>query len=65
MIKVIQGDITTLAVDAIVNAAKRAVWEVRKFLSHAETRRRGDAEKMRWKSSSAVSRSWMLWCMQG
>ena len=44
MIKVIQGDITTLAVDAIVNAAKRAVREVRKFLSHAEARRRGEDE---------------------
>ncbi len=40
MIKVIQGDITTLAVDAIVNAAKRAEREVRKFL----TRWRRDAE---------------------
>lgn len=36
MIKVIQGDITTLAVDAIVNAAKRAVREVKEFLSPAE-----------------------------
>lgn len=35
MIKVIQGDITTLAVDAIVNAAKRAEREVRGFLSSA------------------------------
>ena len=30
MIKVIKGDITTLAVDAIINAAKRAEREVRK-----------------------------------
>ena len=37
MIKVIQGDITTLAVEAIVNVAKRAVREVGKFLSHAES----------------------------
>ena len=44
MIKVIQGDITTLAVDAIVNAAKRAVREVREFLSHAETRSGGEEE---------------------
>ena len=44
MIKVIQGDITTLAVDAIVNAAKRAEREVRKFLSPAEARRRGEDE---------------------
>jgi len=44
MIKIIQGDITTLAVDAIVNAAKRAVREVREFLSHAEARRRGEGE---------------------
>ena len=36
MIKIIQGNITTLAVDAIINAAKRAEREVRKFLSHAE-----------------------------
>ena len=35
MIKVVKGDITTLAVDAIVNAAKRAEREVRKFLSNA------------------------------
>ena len=40
MIKIIQGDITTLAVDAIVNAAKIAVGEVREFLSRAETLRR-------------------------
>jgi O-acetyl-ADP-ribose deacetylase (regulator of RNase III) len=39
MIKIIQGDITTLSVDAIVNAAKRAVREVRGG-SHAEARRR-------------------------
>ena len=36
MIKIIQGNITTPAVDAIINAAKRAEREVRKFLSHAE-----------------------------
>ena len=36
MINIIQGDITTLAVDAIVNAAKIAVEEVREFLSPAE-----------------------------
>lgn len=41
MIKIIQGDITTLAVDAIVNAAKRAVREVQGGIS------RGGAEKMR------------------
>ena len=40
MIKVIQGDITTLAVDAIVNAVQIAVREVREFL----TRWRRDAE---------------------
>ena len=40
MIKIIQGNITTLAVDAIVNAAKRAKREVRKFLSHAENAER-------------------------
>ena len=40
MIKIIQGDITMLAVDAIVNAAKRAEREVRKFLSPVEARRR-------------------------
>lgn len=39
MIKIIQGDITTLAVDAIVNAVQIAVREVREFLSHAEVRR--------------------------
>ena len=44
MIKVIQGDITTLAEDAIINAAKRAEREVRKFLSHAEARRGGEGE---------------------
>ena len=33
MIKIIKGDITTLAVDAIVNAAKIAVREVRAFLA--------------------------------
>lgn len=33
MIKVIQGDITTLAVDAIVNAAKIAMREVKEFLA--------------------------------
>ena len=33
MIKVIQGDITTLAVDAIINAAKRAEREVRKRIA--------------------------------
>ena len=44
MIKVIQGDVTTLAVDAIVNAAKRAEREVRTFLSHAEARRGGEEE---------------------
>ena len=44
MIKIIQGDITTLAVDAIVNAAKRAVREVRGFLSHAENAE--DVERM-------------------
>lgn len=44
MIKVIQGDITTLAVDAIVNAVQIAVREVRKFLSPAESRRRGEGE---------------------
>lgn len=33
MIKIIKGDITTLAVDAIVNAVKRAVREVREFLA--------------------------------
>ena len=44
MIKVIQGDITTLAVDAIVNAAKRAEREVGKFLSHAEAWRGGEEE---------------------
>jgi len=46
MIKIIKGDITTLAVDAIVNAAKRAVREVREFLSHAEARRRGDGIRL-------------------
>lgn len=40
MIKRIQGDVTTLVVDAIVNAVKRAGREVRKFLSSAEARRR-------------------------
>lgn len=33
MFKVIQGDITTLAVDVIVNAAKIAVREVKAFLA--------------------------------
>lgn len=33
MIKIIQGDITTLAVDAIVNAVQIAVREVREFLA--------------------------------
>ena len=33
MIKVIKGDITTLAVDAIINAAKRAEREVRKRIA--------------------------------
>ena len=32
-IKIVKGDITTLAVDAIVNAAKIAVREVREFLA--------------------------------
>lgn len=41
MIKIIQGDITTLAVDAIINAARRAEREVRKFLSHTEAWRGG------------------------
>lgn len=40
MIKVVKGDITTLAVDVIFNAAKRVVREVREFL----TRWRRDAE---------------------
>jgi O-acetyl-ADP-ribose deacetylase (regulator of RNase III) len=40
MMKIIQGDITTLAVDAIVNAVQIAVREVREFL----TRWRRDAE---------------------
>ena len=40
MIKIVQGDITTLAVDAIVNAAKIAVGEVGDFL----TQRREVAE---------------------
>ena len=44
MIKIIQGDITTLAVDAIVNAVQIAVREVREFLSHAEARRGGEEE---------------------
>ena len=44
MIKVIQGDITTLAVDAIVNVAKRAVREVKEFLSPAENAE--DVERM-------------------
>ena len=44
MIKVIQGDITTLAVDAIVNAVQIAVREAREFLSHAETRSDGEDE---------------------
>ena len=39
-IKIVKGDITTLAVDAIVNAAKIAVREVEDFL----TQRRRDAE---------------------
>ena len=56
MIKVIQGDVTTLAVDAIVNAESRAGGE-EVFIS------RGGAEKMRWKSFSAVSRSGMRWCI--
>ena len=33
MIKVIQGDVMTLAVDAIVNAAKRVVREMKEFLA--------------------------------
>ena len=40
MIKIIQGNITTLAVDVIISAAKRAEREVRKFLSHAENAER-------------------------
>ena len=40
MIKIVQGYITTLAVDAIVNAAKIAVREVREF--YPAQRRRGD-----------------------
>ena len=35
-LKIVQGDITTLTVDAIVNAAENAVGEVREFLSPAE-----------------------------
>ena len=45
MMKIIQGDITTLAEDAIINAVQIAVREVREFLSHAETRRRGDGSR--------------------
>ena len=41
----------------IEDAAKIAVREVKAFLSHAEARRRGAAEKRRWKLSSAASRS--------
>ena len=43
MIKIIQGDITTLAVDAIVNAAKRAVREMKEFLAAKNAK---DAEEM-------------------
>ena len=39
MINIIQGDITTLAVDAIVNAAKIAVEEVREFCLPQRTQR--------------------------
>lgn len=41
MIKIIQGDITMLAVDAIVNAAKRAEREVRGGANAVAQRRRG------------------------
>ena len=49
MIKIIQGDITTLSVDAIVNAAKRAVAGGEGvFISRggAERRRRGDGSRL-------------------
>ena len=53
-IKIVKGDITTLAVDAIVNAAKIAVREVREFLAAK------DAKTQRgWKLSFAASRSVM------
>ena len=43
MIQIIQGDITTLAVDAVVNASKIAVGEVREFLAAKNTK---DAKEM-------------------
>ena len=42
-IKIVKGDITTLAVDAIVNAAKIAVREVKEFLAAKNAK---DAKEM-------------------
>lgn len=46
MIRITQADITTLSVDAIVNAARRAVREAIFFISRRE--RRGAERRMIW-----------------
>lgn len=44
MIRIAQADITTLSVDAIVNAARMAVWEAMFFISRRERRGRRNKE---------------------
>ena len=69
MIKIIQGDITTLAVDAIVNAANQMMLggggvdgAITKCAARQEGRSLGD--RLRWKSSSAAFRSGTKGCMK-
>ena len=46
MIRIAQADITTLSVDAIVNAARMAVWEAMFFISRRERRGRRGRRKI-------------------